>query len=125
MSALAQSPVARPGLSTPRQVRLAARSGALDAPTADLAPGYVQGNLAIVPRSLAADFHVFCQRNPKPCPLLAVGAAGEPSLPGMGEDIDVRSDLPRDRVFRDGRLVDEVADGRSLWRDDLVAFLIG
>ncbi len=119
------APGASPGLSTPYRVRLAARSGALSSPTADLAPGHVQGNLVVLPRVLAEDFLLYCQRNPKPCPLLAVGEPGDPSLPGMGEDIDLRTDLPRYRVFRDGRLVDEVADVRSCWREDLVSFLIG
>lgn len=114
-----------PGLSTPYRVRLAARSGALSSPTADLAPGYVQANLVVLPKVYAADFQLYCQRNPKPCPLLAVGEPGDPTLRTMGEDIDLRTDLPRYRVFEQGRLVDEVADVRALWRDDLVAFLIG
>lgn len=112
-------------LATPRDVRLAAREGTLDAPTADLAPGHVQGNLVVLPREFAADFVLFCQRNPKPCPLLAIGDPGDPSLPAMGEDIDVRTDLPRYRVYRDGELAGEVGDVRRHWRDDLVSFLIG
>ena len=111
--------------ATPREVRLAARAGTLDAPTADLAPGYVQGNLVVLPHEFAADFMLFCQRNPKPCPLLAVGDPGDPSLPAMGEDIDIRSDIPRYRVFRDGQLVEEIGDVRRYWRDDMVSFLIG
>ena len=110
---------------TPSAVRAAIRRGDWRRPTAGLAAGYAQANLVIVPRDLAYDFLLFCQRNPKPCPLLAVGEPGDPSLPGMGEDIDLRTDLPRYRVFRDGRLVDEVADVRSCWREDLVSFLIG
>ncbi len=125
MSAIASAAVSAAAPSTPRQLRLAARAGAWSAPTADVAPGYVQGNLTILPQALAADFLLFCQRNPKPCPLLAVGSPGDPSLPTMGADIDLRTDLPRYRVFRDGVLVDEPTDVRALWRDDLVAFLIG
>jgi len=105
--------------------RLAARSGQFNAPTAGIAPGHVQGNLAILPRQLAADFLLFCQRNPKPCPLLAVADPGDPSLPALGQDIDIRTDLPRYRVWRDGALVAEPTDVREVWRDDLVAFLIG
>ncbi|GAB1579053.1 putative hydro-lyase [Bordetella petrii] len=107
------------------RARLDARAGRLAGPTANIAPGHVQANLAILPADVAADFLRFCQRNPKPCPLLAVSEPGDPSLPGLGRDIDVRSDIPRYRVWRDGELVDEPTDVRGLWRDDLVAFLIG
>src|SRR5882724_12287736 len=87
-------------------VRLAARSGAIDTPTAGLAPGYVQGNLAILPRDYAEDFLRFCQANPKPCPLLGVSEAGDPAIPVLGADLDIRTDIPRYRVWRDGALVD-------------------
>ncbi|MGH6612102.1 MAG: hypothetical protein ACRECQ_17805, partial [Burkholderiaceae bacterium] len=93
--------------------------------TGGLAPSYVQANLMIVPRALAYDFLLYCQRNPKPCPLLAVADAGEPTLPTLGDDLDVRTDVPRYRVWRHGELVDEPTDIKSLWRDDLVTFAIG
>ncbi|SAI54195.1 Uncharacterized conserved protein [Bordetella ansorpii] len=107
------------------QARLDARSGALTGPTANLAPGHVQANLAILPRALAADFLHFCQRNPKPCPLLAMSEPGSPALPALGHDIDIRTDIPRYRVWRNGELVSEPTDVRDVWRDDLVSFLIG
>lgn len=107
------------------QARLDARAGRLTGPTANLAPGNVQANLAILPRDLAADFLRFCQRNPKPCPVLAVSEPGDPSLPDLGMDIDIRSDIPRYRVWHDGELVAEPTDVRDIWRDDLVSFLIG
>ena len=107
------------------RARLDARAGRLTGPTANIAPGHVQANLAILPADVAADFLRFCQRNPKPCPLLAVSEPGDPSLPTLGRDIDVRSDIPRYRVWRDGELAGEPTDVRDLWRDDLVAFLIG
>ena len=106
-------------------VRLAARSGALDAPTAGLAPGYVQGNLAILPRDYAEDFLRFCQANPKPCPLLGVSEAGDPAIPVLGADLDIRTDIPRYRVWRDGELIGEPRDLKSVWRDDLVSFVLG
>lgn len=111
--------------STPHQARLAARSGELTGPTANLAPGFVQANLAILPRELAYDFLLFCQRNPKPCPLVGVSEVGDPFLPALGQDLDIRTDLPRYRVWKKGELVAETADICDLWRDDLVAFLIG
>jgi uncharacterized protein YcsI (UPF0317 family) len=112
-------------LLTGHAVRLAIRRNAHSGPTSGLAPGYVQANLAILPNSLAQDFMQFCQRNPKPCPLVGVGAPGDPRIPDLAEDLDIRTDLPRYRVWRDGALVDEPADIVKYWRDDLVAFAIG
>jgi uncharacterized protein YcsI (UPF0317 family) len=112
-------------LSDAHQARLDARSGRITGPTANLAPGHVQANLAILPAALANDFLRFCQRNPKSCPVLAVSEPGDPSLPDLGVDIDIRTDIPRYRVWREGVMVDEPTDVRSVWRDDLVSFLIG
>ena len=109
----------------PRAVRLAARSGAFAGVTAGLAPGFVQGNVCILPRAFADDFRRYCERNPKPCPLIGVSEPGDPRLPELGEDLDIRSDVPRYRVFRDGELKEEVADIGKLWNRDMVAFVIG
>jgi uncharacterized protein YcsI (UPF0317 family) len=105
--------------------RLACRDGQVTGTTAGLAPGYVQGNLAVLPGRLAGDFLRFCQLNPKPCPVLGVSAEGDPTIPLLGRDLDVRTDFPRYRVWRNGQLVDEPGDIRRWWRDDLVAFVIG
>jgi uncharacterized protein YcsI (UPF0317 family) len=105
--------------------RLAARSGALDLPTSGVAPSYVQGNLAILPHDHAEDFLRFCQANPKPCPLLGVSEKGDPAIPALGADLDIRTDIPRYRVWRDGALVNEPSDITSVWRDDLVSFVLG
>jgi uncharacterized protein YcsI (UPF0317 family) len=113
------------GGQTGLEARLAARAGQHDGQTAGLAPGFVQGNLAILPRDLAGDFLRFCHLNPKPCPVIGVSEPGSPRLPALGADLDIRTDLPRYRVWRDGELIDEPADIRSVWRDDLVAFVIG
>jgi uncharacterized protein YcsI (UPF0317 family) len=109
----------------PLAVRHAARHGILTSQTSGCADGFVQVNLAILPRAFATEFLTFCQRNPKPCPLLAMSEAGEPGLPGLAADLDVRTDVPGYRVWRDGELVGELPDIRDLWRDDLVAFAIG
>ena len=109
------------GLAERLRIRAAAHTG----PTAGLAPGNVQANLVILPRVLAHDFLRFAQANPKPCPVLAVGDPGDPTLPGLARDLDLRTDLPRYRVWRDGILVDEPTDIKALWRDDLVSFPIG
>ncbi len=105
--------------------RLAIRAGTHRGPTSGLAPGYVQGNLAILPQALAADFLRFCQLNPKPCPLIGTSAPGDPRVPEMGEDLDIRTDLSRYRVWKNGELVAEPEDVREFWRDDLVSFVIG
>ena len=110
---------------SPAELRAQIRLGALRKQTSGLAPAYVQGNVAILPSDLAADFHRFCFSNPKPCPLLAVSEIGNPHLPRLGADLDIRTDVPRYRVFREGEIVDEPYDIRGYWRDDLVTFVIG
>ncbi len=109
----------------PRAARRAIRSGAYAGYTAGIAPGCVQANVCILPRSFAEDFLLYCQRNPKPCPLLARSDAGNPQLPALAGDLDIRTDIPRYHVFRDGEFVEEVTDITSRWRDDLVTFALG
>jgi len=111
--------------SRSRDVRAAARQGTLTGVTAGLAPGFVQGNLVVVPAACADDFRLFCERNPKPCPLIGVTARGSALLPALGADVDLRTDLPRYRVWRDGVVEKEVNDITALWRDDLVGFVLG
>jgi uncharacterized protein YcsI (UPF0317 family) len=108
-----------------QSVRQRVRQGEITGHTSGLAPGCVQGNVVILPGKLAGDFLRFCQLNPKPCPVLAVGAPGDPALPTLGADIDMRTDVPRYRVFRNGELVEEPTDIRHLWRGDLVSFILG
>lgn len=108
-----------------RRIRLACRDGRHQGPTCGHAPGFVQANLVVLPRELAFDFLLFCQRNPKPCPLLEVTEPGDPSPRGVAEGADLRTDLPLYRVHEAGRLAGEVRDLRPLWRDDFTAFLLG
>lgn len=117
--------VTTPDLSNPRDLRHQIRAGLFDGPTAGLGGDALQANLVILPGSEAAEFLRFCQANPRPCPLLAVGAPGDPSLPSLGQGIDLRHDLPRYRVWRDGELVDEPTDIADLWTGDMVSFAIG
>jgi uncharacterized protein YcsI (UPF0317 family) len=112
-------------LATGALARAAIRRGAWRAHTSGLAPGYVQGNVVILPAADADDFLRFCQRNPKPCPLLAVSEPGQPLLPELGTDVDIRHDVPRYRVWRRGELIAEPSDIGELWQDDLVTFVIG
>jgi len=115
---------ARRGAS-PRELRLRARRGEWTGVTAGLAPGYAQTNLVVVPRELAYDFLVFCQRNPKPCPLVEVTDPGSPEAAIAAPGSDLRTDLPRYRIYRRGRLQEEVTEIGRVWRGDLVAFLLG
>lgn len=117
--------VRRTGGNQGLAARLACRDGSFTGHTGGLAPGFVQGNLAILPKALADDFLRFCQFNPKPCPVIGLSEPGNPRVPALGLDLDIRTDLPRYRVWRDGALIDEPTDIRALWRDDLVAFVIG
>ena len=112
------------GLS-PREVRKLIREGKWKGDTSGLAPGYAQANLAILPQKLAFDFLLFCQRNPKPCPVLEVTEPGSPLLSQIARGADVRTDIPRYRIYKKGRFVAEVENIKDYWRKDLVAFLIG
>lgn len=112
-------------LTDPVAVRRLIRTGAHIGPTTGLGCGALQGNLVILPQAEASEFLRYCQQNPRPCPLLAVGAPGDPSLPTLGRDIDIRCDVPRYRVWRNGVLEAEPTDITDLWRGDLVSFLIG
>ncbi|WP_217644326.1 putative hydro-lyase [Paracidovorax konjaci] len=111
--------------SSGREVRAAARSGRLSGHTSGLAREHVQANLAILPRALAADFQRYCELNPRPCPVLAVSEPGSCAMPTLGEGIDLRTDVPRYGVWRDGVLVQSPTDLSAWWQDDLVAFAIG
>jgi uncharacterized protein YcsI (UPF0317 family) len=112
-------------LTTGADVRQAARSGELTEPTAGLAPGFEQANVVILPADTAADFTEFCGLNPAACPLLGTGCAGDPKLPAELAAADIRTDVPRYRVYRNGECIDSPADITALWRDDLQWFLLG
>jgi uncharacterized protein YcsI (UPF0317 family) len=108
-----------------QQVRAAIRTGSYGGHTSGLAVGKLQCNLAILPERFALDFLRFCQRNPKPCPVVGVSDSGDPFLPTLGSDIDIRSDVSKYRVFKDGALTDEVDDINALWADDFVTVALG
>ena len=109
----------------PKELRARIRRGEWRRPTAGLAGGYAQANLVVLPREDSYDFLVFCQRNPKPCPLLEVTDPGNPEPATAAPGADLRTDLPKYRIHRRGRPVVEEDDVRSYWRNDLVAFLLG
>jgi uncharacterized protein YcsI (UPF0317 family) len=113
------------GLRDAGRVRRVIREGGWTSHTSGLAADHVQGNVVILPAAVAGDFLRYCQRNPKPCPVLAVSEPGVPALPSLGTDLDIRTDVPRYRVWRRGELVSEPTDISALWRDDLVTFVLG
>lgn len=110
---------------TPKEIRQAIRQARYTGGTGGLAPGYVQANLVILPQAQAYDFLVFCQRNPKPCPLIEVTDPGNPEPAGVAPGADLRTDVPRYRIYREGKLEAEVTDIVTEWRADFVAFLLG
>lgn len=111
--------------SAASQARARIRCGDWSSHTSGMVDGNVQGNVVILPEALAHDFLRYCQLNPKPCPVLAVGEPGNASLPTLGADIDICTDVPRYRVWRHGEMVAEPTDIGDLWRPDLVTFVIG
>jgi uncharacterized protein YcsI (UPF0317 family) len=114
----------RSTLSTGKGVRLACRQG-FTAHTSGLADGFAQANLVVLPADVAADFREFCRRNPKPCPLLDVTDPGDPTPSRLAADADLRTDLPRYRIWKHGELAGEPTDLVDVWREDFVSFLIG
>jgi uncharacterized protein YcsI (UPF0317 family) len=109
----------------PRDIRRDIREGRITGVTAGLGQGYVQANLAVLPKENAYDFLLFCQRNPRPCPLIEVTDVGSPEPVGVAPGADLRTDIPGYRIYKDGHLADEVSDVKAYWREDLVAFLLG
>ncbi|GAA0339838.1 putative hydro-lyase [Bowmanella denitrificans] len=110
----------------PLQLRQLIRNGGHRGNTSGLAPGYVQCNLAILPADYADEFLRFCQLNPKPCPIIAMAdQPGAYLLPQVGTDVDIRTDVPAYEIFEHGQHTQRVHDLISVWRDDLVTFMLG
>ena len=110
---------------TGKTVRDLSRQGRITGPTSGIAPGYVQANLAILPAAWAFDFLLFAQRNPKPCPLIEVGDKGNPFTKFCADGADIRTDIPRYRIYRHGEMTEERLHITDLWQDDFVYFLLG
>src|SRR5688572_26070533 len=108
----------------PLQIRRLIREGRWKGGTEGLARGYAQANLIILPKDVAFEFLVFCQRNQRPCPVLEVTDVGQPLVKYMA-DADLRTDLPYYTVYKNGEAIADPSDITNYWRDDLVGFLIG
>ncbi|MEV6900843.1 putative hydro-lyase [Amycolatopsis sp. NPDC051372] len=112
-----------PATLTPAEARALFRAGT-ERPTEGWARGYAQANLIAVPQDWADDVLLFCARNPRACPVLDVSRPGDPGS-RLAPGADLRTDLPRYRVWHNGVLTGEVGDATGLWRSDMVAFSIG
>ncbi|WP_419961984.1 putative hydro-lyase [Psychrobacillus sp. BM2] len=110
---------------SPSNIRELIRTGKITGPTAGMSKGYTQANLAILKKEYAYDFLLFCQRNPKSCPLIDVTDIGSFTPNSIAKDADIRTDIPKYRIYKDGEYSEEVADITDYWEDDMVAFLIG
>jgi len=93
--------------------------------TSGMAPGYGQGNLMILPKSWADEFLAFCRANSTPCPLIGMTENGSSLVPMLGDDVDLKTDLPRYRVWVDGVMTEERDDISDIWTEDLVGFVLG
>ena len=110
---------------TPAQLRQRIRSGEHSGNTSGYCAGFVQCNMVILPKDWAAEFLQFCTKNPKPCPVLGMADAGSWEIPALAANLDVRSDLPSYKLFKNGEFTQEVTDIKEYWRDDLVTFMLG
>lgn len=109
----------------PNEIRQLIRKGEITGPTAGMCGGYAQANLCVLPKEYAYDFLLFAMRNPKSCPILEVADIGSRELKKIASGVDIATDIPKYRVWRNGELVGEYTDVSEFWREDLVSFLIG
>lgn len=109
----------------PAYIRELIATGGFEKPTSGVCPGFTQANLVILPKSLAFDFLLFAQRNPKPCPIIEVLGPGQFETKISAKNADIRKVIPRYRIYEHGILKEEVTDLSKYWQDDLVTFLLG
>lgn len=110
---------------SPNEIRLRIRKGEYTQQTSGLCKGYTQANLVVLPEKYALDFFAFAQRNPKPCPLLDVTEKGNPHPKLIAPQADIRTDIPKYRVYKKGELIGEYTDIMNFWGDNMYAFLLG
>jgi uncharacterized protein YcsI (UPF0317 family) len=111
-------------IQSPAELRELIRNGKWNTPTSGAASGYLQANLVMLPAEAAFNFLLFCVRNPKPCPILDVLEPGQ-AEPLIAPGADLRTDLPRYRVFEKGEFKAEVEDVSADFTGDMVSFLLG
>lgn len=114
-----------PALYSPDLARDMIRKGEWLKPTSGVSNGFIQANLAVIPKELAFDFLLFCQRNPKPCPIIDVTEPGS-GIPELAAPTgNIKTDIPKYRIYRHGEFVEEKTDVTDVWDDNMVGFLIG
>lgn len=112
-------------MMAPNEIRERIRNLEITGPTAGMSKGFTQANLVILKKEHAFDFLLFCQRNPKPCPLLDVTEPGSPVPAKIAGNADIRKDIPKYRIYKDGVYTEEVTDITDYWEEDMVGFLLG
>ena len=108
----------------PQQLRQLIRSCKWTTPTSGAASGYLQANLVMLPAEEAFNFLLFCVRNPKPCPILDVLEPGQVE-PIIAPGADLRTDLPRYKIFENGDYITDVENVSDYFSEDMVSFLLG
>ena len=113
------------GVSTVQALRAAIARGEWKKPTSGLAQGFTQANVVILPKKYAFDFLLFCGRNERPCPVIDVCESGIVAPPVAGPGADIRTQIPRYRIYRRGEFEQEVEHIRDHFTEDMVTFLLG
>jgi len=109
---------------SPIQLRELIRGRKWTTPTTGVSSGYIQANLVMIPKEVAFHFLLFCVRNPKPCPILDVLEPGQVE-PHIASGADLRTDLPKYRIYEQGVLKMELEEVVDHFDEDMVSFLIG
>ena len=109
----------------PHEARQLIRQSKWNRPTAGMCRGYIQTNLAVLPKDLAFDFLLFCLRNPKPCPIIDIIEPGQSAPKKAAPDANVKTDIPKYYIYRNGKFAEERSEVSDLWDDDMVGFLLG
>src|SRR5690625_2187353 len=109
----------------PLEARKLIRNNKITRVTSGIAKGYVQANLVVIKKDIAYDFLLFCIRNSKTCPVLDVTELGNPTPELVAPNADIRTDIPKYRVYKDGELINQTSHIKDYWTEDMIAFLIG
>ena len=113
------------GVETVHEIRAAIARGEWRKPTSGVAAGFTQANVVILPKRYAFDFLLFCDRNPQPCPVIDVAEAGVIAPPVAGPTGDIRTEIPKYKIFRHGQFEKEVDNILDVYTEDMVTFLLG
>ncbi|MBK5252555.1 MAG: putative hydro-lyase [Peptostreptococcaceae bacterium] len=110
---------------TPAEMRDMIRQNKLHRNTSGICGGFVQANVVILPEEYAVDFRAFAKKNPTACPVLEELPAGEFLTRKTADEADMRTDVPKYKVFIDGKFIEYKESIAELWQKDFVTFLLG